>query len=67
MDGSRVDGQIGAAAILYHDGVLRRKMRMRLGSEKHHMVFEGEGMGLILGIELIREEEKKRWQMEWFP
>ena len=30
---------------------------MRLGSEKHHTVFEGEGIGLILGLELIREEE----------
>ena len=56
-DGSRVDGKIGAAAILYCDGVLRRKRRMRLWSEKHHTVFEGEGVGLILGMELIREEE----------
>ena len=29
---------------------------MKLGSEKHHTVFEGEGVGLILGMELIREE-----------
>ena len=57
MDGSGVDGQIGAAAVLYHDGVLRRERRMKLGSEKHHIVFEGEGVGLILGMELIREGE----------
>ena len=55
-DGSGVDGQIGAA-VVYHNGVLKRKRRMRLGSAKHHMVFKEEGVGLILGIELIREEE----------
>ena len=57
MDGSGVEGQIGAAAVLYCDGILRRKRRMRVGSVKHHMVFEGEGIGMILGLELIREEE----------
>ena len=31
---------------------------MRLGSLRHHTVFEGEGVGLILGVELIREEEE---------
>ena len=57
MDGSGVEGQIGAAAILYRDGVLKRTRRMRVGSAKHHTVFEGEGIGMILGLELIREEE----------
>ena len=54
---SRVDRQIGATAVLYCDGILKRKRRMRIGSAKHHTVFEGEGIGLILGLELIREEE----------
>ena len=35
-----------------------KKRRMRLGTLKHHTVFEGEGVGLILGLELIREEEE---------
>ena len=56
-DGSGIEGKIGAAAMLYHDGVLVKKRRMRLESVKHHTVFEGEGVGLILGLELIREEE----------
>ena len=29
---------------------------MRLGSIQHHTVYEGEGVGMILGLELIREE-----------
>ena len=57
-DGSGIDGQIGVAAVLYRDGVLKRKRRMRLGYSKHHTVYEGEGVGLILGLELIREEEE---------
>ena len=32
-------------------------MRLKLGSMKHHMVYEGEGIGMILGLELIREED----------
>ena len=56
-DGSGIEGQIRAAAMLYCDGVLKSTRMMRLGSEKHHTVFEGEGIGLILGLELIREEE----------
>ena len=41
MDGSGIGGQIGAAAVLYQDGVLKRSRRMRLGTSKHHTVFEG--------------------------
>ena len=57
MDSLGVNGYIGAAAVLYWDGVLKRTRRMRLGSVKHHTVYEGERIGLILGVELIREEE----------
>jgi hypothetical protein len=31
---------------------------MRLRSMRHHTVYEGEGVGLILGLELIREERQ---------
>ena len=55
-DGSGYKGNIGAAAVLYRNGVIKRKRRMRLGSMKHHTVYEGEGIGMILGLELIREE-----------
>ena len=55
-DGSGYEGQIGAAAVLYRNGVLKGRRRMRLGSMKHHTVYEGKGVGMILGLELIREE-----------
>ena len=44
-------------AVLYHDGALKSTRRMRLGSDKHCTVFEGKGIGMILRLELIREEE----------
>lgn len=55
-DGSGIDGQVGAAAILYKNGTIKSRRRMRLGSIKHHTVYEGEGVGMILGLELMREE-----------
>jgi hypothetical protein len=55
-DGSGIEGRIGAAAVLYRDGVLQGELRFHLGSDKHHMVYEGEGIGMVLGLELIRLE-----------
>ena len=55
-DGSGLEGKVGGAAVLYRNGVLKSKRRMLLGSVAHHTVYEGEGVGLILGLELIREE-----------
>ena len=59
-DGSGFEGQVGAAAVLYRDGMVKSRRRMRLGSIKHHTVYEGEGVGMILGLELIREEHRVR-------
>ena len=56
-DGSGYEGRVGAAAVLYQDGAVRSRKRMRLGSIQHHTVYEGEGVGMILGLELIREEQ----------
>jgi hypothetical protein len=50
-DGSGYEGQVGAAAVLYRDGVVRGRRRMRLGSLRHHTVYEGEGVGMILGLD----------------
>ena len=58
MDRSGIKGQIGAAAVLYHNSVLKSRRRMNLGSTKHHTVYEGEGVGMILGLELIQEERQ---------
>jgi ribonuclease HI len=57
-DGSGMEGQIGAGAVLYRNGVQKRSLRMLLGSEEDHTVPEAEGIGLILGLELIRAESR---------
>jgi ribonuclease HI len=55
-DGSGLEGAIGASAVLYRDGELKAWKRFRLGSDKHHTVYEGEGIGMLLGVDLLREE-----------
>jgi len=42
--------------VLYQDGEVRSRRRLRLGSMWHHTIYEGEVAGMILGLELIREE-----------
>ena len=56
-DGSGYKGQVGAAVVLYQDGVVRSRRRMKLGPMQHHTVYKGEGVGMVLGLELIREEQ----------
>ena len=55
-DGSGMDGKIGAAAVLYRSGRLKTKLRYQLGLQKHHTVYEGEGVGAMLGTKLISNE-----------
>jgi ribonuclease HI len=55
-DGSGMEGQIGAAAALYRNGRLKSTLRYKLGSQKHHTVYEGEGVGMLLGIKLMERE-----------
>lgn len=55
-DGSGLEGRIGAAAVLFRDGVERRQAGMCLGSVRRHTVYEGECVGAVLGLELLRRE-----------
>ena len=55
-DGSGMDNKIGAAAVLYRNGRLKLKLHFQLGSQQHHMVYEGEGIGAILGAKLVARE-----------
>jgi len=59
-DGSGIDGKIGAGAVLYRAGRLKSALRYQLGSATRHTVYEGEGVGLVLGMELIRKEVNVR-------
>jgi len=58
-DDSGIGGKIGAAAVLYRDGILQRTRRLQLGSDKHHTVYETEGIGMILGLQLLWRNARK--------
>jgi ribonuclease HI len=55
-DGSAVDGGVGGAAVLLRNGEVERTKRVYLGSDQEHTVYEGEMVGMILAIELLKEE-----------
>ena len=55
-DGSGMNGKIGTAAILYRNRRLKTKLQHQLGPQQHHTVYEGEGVGAVLGIKLISNE-----------
>jgi len=50
------EGGVGAAAVLYRGFRPRKTLRHYLGSMDEHMVYEGECVGMLLGLELIRRE-----------
>ena len=55
-DRSGLNGQIGAAVVLYRDSIEQGTFRKHLGSEEQHTMFEAEVLSLPLVIELIKME-----------
>jgi hypothetical protein len=55
-DGSGMKGKIGTAAALYRGGEVKAKLHYKLGSQKHHTVYEGEAIGTVLGAKLVAEQ-----------
>ena len=53
-DGSGFKGAIGAAAVLYVNGIKKAQLRYQLGPDTKHTVFEGEQVAIILGLHLTR-------------
>jgi ribonuclease HI len=56
-DGSLIDGKVGAAAVLMVDGVVKRQKGVCLGSERRYGVYEAEGIGEVLALECLKEEQ----------
>ena len=59
-DGSGIDNNIGAAAILRRHGQPDKILRFHLGSHTHHTVYNGEQVGMVLGAKLLRREPNVR-------
>ena len=58
-DGSIHDGQVGAAAVLFRNGVYSgRTLRLHLGKADEHTIYEAELVGLLLAIQLIKQEKR---------
>ena len=55
-DGSGLDGQVGAAAVLFRNGIEVRQGRAHLGSLRRHTVYEGESAGALIGVTLLNRE-----------
>ncbi|KAE9406906.1 hypothetical protein BT96DRAFT_755216, partial [Gymnopus androsaceus JB14] len=55
-DGSGIEGMIGSSAVLYKEGRRVSSLRMQIGKETEHEVFEGESVGPTLGLELLKKE-----------
>lgn len=53
-DGSGYDGGIGTSAVLYVKDQLIKSLRYYLGTEFEHMVYEAEGVGLVMGLHLLK-------------
>lgn len=55
-DGSGMESKTGASAVLYRNNRIKSTLRFQLGSAQHHTVYEGEGVGALLGTRLINKE-----------
>lgn len=53
-DGSGFEGGISASAVLYVDGVEASNWKYHLGSGAEHTVYEGEIIGLSLGLHMLQ-------------
>lgn len=59
-DGSGFEGGIGAAAVLYRGFRPPKALRMHLGPDTEHTVYEGECVGQMLAVKLVRRETDVR-------
>ena len=70
-DGSGVDGSAGAAAVLFWDGLEVRSVCYWLGSLTQHTTYKVEVIGVLLVLELLRQQQRESaqhlssWIIKW--
>jgi ribonuclease HI len=57
-DGSGVEGRVGAAAVMFHKGLEVRAERFHLGSLQRHEVYDAEGVGLLMAMDMVRRRRQ---------
>ena len=57
-DGSGIDSSAGAATVLFRDGLEVRAIHYQLGPLTQHMTYEAEVIGVLLVLELLRQERR---------
>ena len=57
MDGSVINGKVGAAAVLTRQGKDHRLLHLHLGTADKYNIYEVELAGLLLGMQLIKTEK----------
>ena len=53
-DGSGYEGGIGTSTIFYIKGWLVKTLCYYLGTKSDHTVYEAEGVGLVMGLHLLK-------------
>ena len=64
-DGSGLEGQVRAAAVLCKQGQGDKKLRYRLGPLTEHTVFEAEAVGVLLALHMLRHEREVKKATIW--
>ena len=60
MDGSIINGKVGAAAILTRPGKGHRILHYHLGKASEYTIVDAELVGISLALQLIKTEKKAR-------
>ena len=58
-DGSGLEGEVGAVAVMYKEGQEAKVLHYHLGKLTDHTVFEAEAVGVLLALHLLRN----KWDM----
>jgi ribonuclease HI len=59
-DSSVLEGKVGAAVVLMHEGRHTQTLRYHLRPDSEHTVHEAELIGILLGLHILSTEKKSR-------
>ena len=58
-NGSAQEGKVGVAAVMICPGKETHRLHYHIGLVDHHTVFEVEMVGLLLGLQLIKQRKQE--------